>query len=395
MRDEWEALFGDDTDDEKEAAGTAVTEEAVEEPDPPHHEETEDEPDDIEDQAEEADTESKDRPKKKAPKKKPVKKVHGLKRKEKKEEDPYDKEDRMNHNKLVIAVIGVVAVAAAVGAGGLVASSRIRSVNETNENLTQQIASRTKNVYTAKRDLQAGDAIVTTGEPANVELSQVYTSLSDSAYISADESGYLKVDIEAGLPVMSYDVGDTSPVDDLNNAVDEATSVYRTAKVMPYKITADFIDLETGNSIAESRDLLLDDGANEKAFNTEAESVDGYILKSIQVDGESTHAYGVSEKSMKEGSVSMYYYTTKGGWGRHEIKGNIRVTYGYQKVNDAASEEEATTDIFDDSQWIDNSAEAAAEESADTEATLDAENDAVDAEFLEDSAASTGTEPAQ
>lgn len=392
MTDEWEALFGADIDEEENA--DVATEEAVANKGPSNGEADtipSEEPADAED-----DNSGEKKSKigflksknKKNAKDKGAKKdtqtkqktVHGLKRKEQKEDDPYTK-SKAGNGRIVMAGIGAVALIAVIGAGALVANKKIAAVNQTNDNLTQQIASRTKNVYTAKRDLKAGDEIVTTGESANVELSQVYTSLSDSAYISADEVGYALVDIEAGMPVMASEVGETNPVDDMNSAIEEATSIYRMAKEMPYKITADYVDLETGNSLVASRDLLLDDGANEKAFNTEAESIDGYVLKSIQVNGEGTHAYGVCEKSMKEGVVNMFYYTTKGGWGRHEIKGNIRVTFGYEKQDDPNAV--ATSEVLDDSAWMEDNAAADVVESTITEETLvtDAEAEALEAEL--------------
>lgn len=271
--------------------------------------------------------------------------VHGLKKK--------DSDKKKGSGSKIAAV---VLVAAAVVAAGFLGSSsmngQIKSLKQSNQNLTDQIASQSMNVYTAKRDIQKGDEIITSGDNANVELSQLYTSLPETEYISEATTGYAQVDIKAGEPVMANTIGDTNPVSELNDAIAAVKAESSKAKAMPYKITADFVDLNTGNTLAESRDLLLDSGANEKAFNTEAETIDGYVLKSIQVDKEGVHAYGISEKSMKEGIVTMYYFTTKGGWGRHEIKGNIRVTYGYVKKDDPSLQEEGATDVMDDSAWI-------------------------------------------
>ena len=288
-------------------------------------------------------------------------------------------------------IAAVVLVAAAVVAAGFLGSSsmngQIKSLKQSNQNLTDQIASQSMNVYTAKRDIQKGDEIITSGDNANVELSQLYTSLPETEYISEATTWYAQVDIKAGEPVMTNTIGDTNPVSELNDAIAAVKAENSKAKVMPYKITADFVDLNTGNTLAESRDLLLDSGANEKAFNTEAETIDGYVLKSIQVDKESVHAYGVSEKSMKEGIVTMYYFTTKGGWGRHEIKGNIRVTYGYVKKDDPSLQEAGATDVMDDSAWIqteektkgeaDAPAEANTEETAKEDAAKTASTNAV------------------
>lgn len=376
MGDDWEALFGADLDEEDQDV-KAGPETDIDEID-----DAEDEKTVNEDNASGDEPAPKKGPFGRAKKDKPEKpakekKIHGLKRKETKDVDPYENA-KGGHGKIALIAVGAVILIAAIGAGGLVANKRVQAVTETNENLTQQISNRTKNIYTAKRDIKAGDEIVTSGNEANVELSQVYTSLADSAYIAESTTGYAQVDIKAGMPVMANEVADTNPITELNNAVEEAVAPYLEAKTMPYKITAEFIDLSTGDAIAEERDLLLDNGANEKAFNTEADTIDGYKLSTIKVDGESVHAYGISEKSMKGGIVSMYYYTTKGGWGRHEMKGNIRVIYGYLKQTDPAADE---TDVFDDSAWIEEPEETTEETVAET--TIDPESAETEAENAE------------
>lgn len=336
-----------------------------------------DDPDDTEpDNTEDYEAgEPDDTPERPAPvrqKKPPRSHVHGLKKKDGGKKGVGGK----------IAAAGLIS--AAVVAAGFIGTSamngQIRSLKQSNQNLTDQIASQSMNVYTAKRDIKKGDELITSGDQANVELSQIYTSLPETEYISGTTTGYAQVDISAGEPVMAYTIGDTNPVSELNDAIAAVKAEDGKAKEMPYKITADFVDLSTGNTLAESRDLLLDPGANEKAFNTEAETIDGYVLKSIQVDKEGVHAYGVSEKSMKEGIVTMYYFTTKGGWGRHEIKGNIRVTYGYVKKDDPSLSEEGSTDVMDDSAWIqtENTEQSQTEDAA--ESGTDTKKDAVQEE---------------
>lgn len=323
---------------------------------------------------------------KKNPEKKSRNHVHGLKKK-----------SGGNAKGVAGKVATVVAVVAAVGiAGGLglaAANGQISELKQSNSNLTAQIASHAMNVYTAKRDIQRGDEIITSGDLANVEISQVYTSLPESDYISDATTGYAQVDIKAGEPVMASEIGATNPVSELNDAIAAVEAENNKAKEMPYKISADFVDLNTGNTLAESRDLTLDPGANEKAFNTEAENIDGYVLKSIQVDKEGVHAYGVSEKSMKEGIVTMYYYTTKAGWGRHEIKGNIRVTFGYVKKDDPSLGEDGTSDVMDDSAWITTETDAVETDGAAEETVTGDENaDAQNAETANTSAETTDKE---
>lgn len=382
MRSDWEDMFEDDFDDEEPTVDTKSDEEDAEKENSSEFyaddEEDDDEIDDSYDDFDEPEEVEKPVKKKPAPiKSKPVKEkkqpkprnnIHGLKRKEPKEVEVVHANSK--GGKIIPIVIGVIVCAGVIVGAWYIAGRQVNNVKETNQNLTQQIENRTRYVYTAKRDLKAGDEIITSGTDANVELSQIYTSLDESAYIDESSSGYVQVDVKAGMPIMSNEIGATNPETEISAAVEEAVSSYTKAKVMPYKITADFIDLATGNSLAESRDLLLDNGANEKAFNTEAETIDGYALSTIKVDGESVHAYGVSEKSMKQGIVSMYYYTSKGGWGRHEIKGNIRVQFGYVKKADNPNIEE-TTDVFDDSAWIaeDTTAVEESEESTAEEMT--------------------------
>ena len=356
-----------------------------------------DDPDDTEsDNTEdyEAD-EQDDMPERPAPvrqKKPPRSHVHGLKKKDGAKKKGVGSK---------IAAAGLIS--AAVVAAGFIGTSamngQIRSLKQSNQNLTDQIASQSMNVYTAKRDIKKGDELITSGDQANVELSQIYTSLPETEYISGTTTGYAQVDISAGEPVMAYTIGDTNPVSELNDAIAAVKAEDGKAKEMPYKITADFVDLNTGNTLAESRDLLLDPGANEKAFNTEAEAIDGYVLKSIQVDKEGVHAYGVSEKSMKEGIVTMYYFTTKGGWGRHEIKGNIRVTYGYVKKDDPSLSEEGSTDVMDDSAWIqtEDADQSQTEDTADggTDAEKDAAPEDKSVKAQESGAANTAGAPKQ
>lgn len=313
------------------------------------------------------------------------KKVYGLKKKEKKTTE----HKTGSPAKLIGAGIAVAAIIGVAGIGLVIMNGRVGRLNQSNQNLTQQIANQSMNVYTAKRDIKKGDAIITSGDNANVDYSQVYTSLSADNYITMDTTGYAQVDIAAGMPIMANDVGDTNPIQDQEAAVEAVREEYTAAKTIPYKITADFVDTD-GKTLAASRDLTLDAGANEKAFNTEAESIDGYVLKSIQVDGDGVHAFGVSEKSMKQGIVSMYYFTTKAGWGRHEIKGNIRVTYTYIKKDDPTLDEEEVEDVMDDSAWI---PEQTAEETA-TSANASAGASATDYTVTTGTSAEEGLETA-
>lgn len=403
LDDDQDDLYEDDADKDpepevkkkpekaKSGGGLFWKKKAAEPADKPGYDDTpeQDDPDDTEpDNAEDYEAgEPDDTPERPEPvrqKKTPRSHVHGLKKKD------SGKKKGVGGK---IAAAGLIS--AAVVAAGFIGTSamngQIRSLKQSNQNLTDQIASQSMNVYTAKRDIKKGDELITSGDQANVELSQIYTSLPETEYISGTTTGYAQVDISAGEPVMAYTIGDTNPVSELNDAIAAVKAEDSKAKEMPYKITADFVDLNTGNTLAESRDLLLDPGANEKAFNTEAETIDGYVLKSIQVDKEGVHAYGVSEKSMKEGIVTMYYFTTKGGWGRHEIKGNIRVTYGYVKKDDPSLSEEGSTDVMDDSAWIQTEdAEQNQAEDA-TENGTDAEKDAASEEDKSVKAQESGT----
>lgn len=204
------------------------------------------------------------------------------------------------------------------------------------ENLSAQIAANSIVVYTAKEDIKKGDPIITSGDNANAEKSQIYSSIDPSLYIDGTTSSYAQVDIKKGTPIMMCDTGNTAPEDELEKAVQEAKDEMNKPIELPYKLYADYIDEETGATLAGTRPLSLDSGTNEKAFNLEAEDIDGYILSSISIDGKAVHAFGISKKELRAGTVIMYYYTGKSGWDRHEIKGNIHVTFGYTNQNKTA-----------------------------------------------------------
>lgn len=206
------------------------------------------------------------------------------------------------------------------------------------ENLSSQIAANSIIVYTAKTNIKKGDSIVTLGDDANVEKSQIYSSLDPSLYIQDTASGYAQVDIKKGSPVMACEVNDMAPDAELEEAVQKTKDEFNRPAELPYRIYADYVDEKTGERVAATKVLALDPGVNEKAFNLDAEDVEGYKLSSISIGGKAVHAFGISKKELKAGTVTMYYYTGKSGWDRHEIKGNIHVTYGYTRQNPASAD---------------------------------------------------------
>lgn len=213
------------------------------------------------------------------------------------------------------------------------------------ENLSSQIASNSVVVYTAKTNIKKGDAIITSGDDANVEKSQIYSSLDASFYIQDSASGYAQVDIKKGSPVMACEVNNTAPDAEIEEAVKKTKDEFNKPAELPYRIYADYIDEETGERLAAAKVLTLDPGANEKAFNLEAEDIEGYKLSSISIGGKAVHAFGISKKELKAGTVTMYYYTGKSGWDRHEIKGNIHVTYGYTSQSVASDATDGPAEI--------------------------------------------------
>ena len=216
------------------------------------------------------------------------------------------------------------------------------------ENLSSQIAANSIVVYTAKTNIKRGDSVITSGDDANVEKSQIYSSLDPSLYIQDTASGYVQVDIKKGSPVMACEVNDMAPDAELEEAVQKTKDEFNRPAELPYRIYADYVDEKTGERVAATKVLALNPGVNEKAFNLDAEDVEGYKLSSISISGKAVHAFGISKKELKAGTVTMYYYTGKSGWDRHEIKGNIHVTYGYTSQNpapaDSASEEAGIPD---------------------------------------------------
>lgn len=206
------------------------------------------------------------------------------------------------------------------------------------ENLSSQIAANSIVVYTAKTNIKRGDSVITSGDDANVEKSQIYSSLDPSLYIQDTASGYAQVDIKKGSPVMACEVNDMAPDAELEEAVQKTKDEFNRPAELPYRIYADYVDEKTGERVAATKVLALDPGVNEKAFNLDAEDVEGYKLSSISIGGKAVHAFGISKKELKAGTVTMYYYTGKSGWDRHEIKGNIHVTYGYTSQNPASAD---------------------------------------------------------
>lgn len=206
------------------------------------------------------------------------------------------------------------------------------------ENLSSQIAANSIVVYTAKTNIKRGDSVITSGDDANVEKSQIYSSLDPSLYIQDTASGYAQVDIKKGSPVMACEVNDMAPDAELEEAVQKTKDEFNRPAELPYRIYADYVDEKTGERVAATKVLALDPGVNEKAFNLDAEDVEGYKLSSISIGGKAVHAFGISKKELKAGTVTMYYYTGKSGWDRHEIKGNIHVTYGYTSQNPAPAD---------------------------------------------------------
>ena len=196
-------------------------------------------------------------------------------------------------------------------------------VNASNESMIRQIDKARKNVYTAVRDIEKGEKIVTSGDDANVEYSQIISSLDEEDYIRSDEDGYAQVAIKAGTPVLLEFVGDEDPT-----AIDRARTAVAN-QTIPYGISAVYVDLDTGEEIKPSTMLSLDPGVNEKSFNTPESQIDGYTLISVACGETPVHSFGVAEKYFSYGTVTMCYYTDQDGWNRHPINSNIVVTYTY------------------------------------------------------------------
>ena len=316
------------------------------------------------------------------------------------EESEEEKKTRklLNTNgglKLTPALIALLALAiflaVVVFIGGTSMQSRIKALTASNTEMMNQMVNIRQNVYVASQDIAMGDKIVYSGAATNVELTQVYTSVDSTLYVSASDEGLAQVDIKAGTPITMQMVGSVNPLERMApERIIEEVPVEEQI-VIPYQITADFIDLKTGERIAPSVDLQLDPGINEKAFNMKEATMDGWILRSIKIEGNSVHSFGAIKKNLKAGTVWLYYYTNKRGWARVEIKGNIRVEYAYIKDDsrDVGQAGGVSEDIDADlaAQGVSASAPGAEAEEAE-----DADEENADAAAAEQEANSTAAE---
>ena len=270
----------------------------------------------------------------------------------------------------MIALAALFAVIIVLGAASF--RSKISTLSNSNTDLMQQMANIRQNVYIATNDIHMGDKIVYNGAGANVELTQVYTSVDPTLYVTAEDEGLAQVDIKAGTPVTLAMVGDTDPNERMEpERIIEEVPVEEQI-IIPYQITADYINQLTGEKIAESMELQLDAGSNEKAFNMKEAVIDGYVLKSIKIEGNSVHSFGAVKKNLKAGPVMLYYYTNKRGWARVEIKGNIRVEYAYvPEATVGEAEQTETVDEELEAGGVPVEEEAAVDETAEGEVAVD------------------------
>lgn len=276
----------------------------------------------------------------------------------------------MNKSNIAPILIGIAAIVAIGGLAGirvLTLQNQVASLSIENERLSKGIGDNTMKVYTAKKDLKQGDEIVYSGAEANVEQSQITSSLPESAYLQDGTSGYVQVDIAKDMPVMANEVGDTNPLTAIDDAVAEVEAKYSAAPEIPYTITGDFVDASTGDTIADSITMTLDSGIDEKEFAEYAIGIKGFELNSIVTGKQEISTFGVSEQKDKDGGTqTLYYYTLADGLTRKQITANLHVIFNYvpNEETEKARKEETVKKMMEE-----QAADQGSSETADASAT--------------------------
>ena len=276
----------------------------------------------------------------------------------------------MNKSNVAPILIGIAAIVAIGGLAGtrvLTLQNQVASLSIENERLSKGIGDNTMKVYTAKKDLKQGDEIVYSGAEANVEQSQITSSLPESAYLQDGTSGYAQVDIAKDMPVMANEVGDTNPLTAVDDAVAEVEAQYSAAPEIPYTITGDFVDASTGDTIADSITMTLDSGIDEKDFAEYAIGIKGFELSSIVTGKQEISTFGVSEQKDKDGGTqTLYYYTLADGLTRKQITANLHVIFNYVPTEETekARKEETVKKMMEE-----QAADQGSSETADAGAT--------------------------
>lgn len=242
---------------------------------------------------------------------------------------------------VLIAFLALLAVGGYVGLQALM--NRVETVADTNQALSQDIASYNQTVYIAARNLKAGEPLIFSGEGANMATSQVVSSYDINMYATKNTGGYAATDIPADTPIFKAMVSPEPKIDpeSLKERVVEKVDVEipETLKI-PFGITAEFItpDGKATKPISESIKLSLDTGCQEESFGAKKKDIGGYKLSGIRIGKTPVHSFGAMRKQTTNGQVFLYYYTLEDGLTRVIISEPITVSYVYEKLPEDAAE---------------------------------------------------------
>lgn len=226
----------------------------------------------------------------------------------------------------VFSVILLIIIISAIA--GLSVRERLLTLSSNNEQMMAELSGLRQRIYVAKSDIKAGDEIHLKGELVNIERVQMYSSIDPTLCIDDTATGYAQADIKAGSPVYASLIGKDIPAAAIEpeRIVEEVPISYD----IPYKLIAHFID-EKGKDLLESELIPFHAQITEQAFLTEAKLVDGYVLKSVQINKTPVYSFGAVRIEKEENMAMVYYYTDKTGQQRTEITEDLEVYFTYKK----------------------------------------------------------------
>lgn len=245
-------------------------------------------------------------------------------------------------------IIPALSLAALVVTGGAVFGYAVYDnytfLADNNVQLSAELSNVRVARYTAVGDISAGDEIVYEGEGKNVELRQVYCSYPEELYIlpSADTGTlYAQTDIPAGSPVLASQVAESEPLLTLEpeRVVEEIPETYD----IPYTITAVHMD-RNGVELHENTQIQLSEGVGEQSLADFQETIDGYYLDSVRVNGRYVFSIGAVRMDDVDGRKMYYYYTESDGLERIELTGDLEIRFTYRQGE--LPEETASTGAF-------------------------------------------------
>lgn len=149
----------------------------------------------------------------------------------------------------IIIFLVVLLLIASAGAAAY-EYKQIEQLNQTNSDLTAQIATNTKSVYVATRYIKAGETVTDTGDGANVEIQNIASGVDATAYMMESEIGQVaRVDIEAGYPVYYNMVTETALTPDVRDV--------EVVEVLPMTIQSNYDAVDVRVKFPNGEDYLV------------------------------------------------------------------------------------------------------------------------------------------